>query len=109
MLFSVVTPLHFFDPHQQIFKSSVHQICEKNTKLSYWDKYELPVYNFHDEEILPNVNPNVNPISDCHADHKPLTILIKGSWGLKHPKLKLKCRTRGGGYLLGAIILFLLG
>ncbi|CAO4376593.1 unnamed protein product [Caenorhabditis nigoni] len=62
--------------------------------MSYWEQCELPIYDFYDDEIIPYVNPNVNPLSRCNASVKPLTTLINGSWGLKDKKLKLECRTR---------------
>ncbi|PIC20415.1 hypothetical protein B9Z55_025623 [Caenorhabditis nigoni] len=94
MLFSVFSPQHYSGPYQQVFENSLRQILENTTKSSYWDECELPFYDFYDDGILPYVNPNVNPISDCNADEKPLTFLIKGSWGLKNKKMKLECRTR---------------
>ncbi|PIC45015.1 hypothetical protein B9Z55_005184 [Caenorhabditis nigoni] len=62
--------------------------------MSYWEQCDLPVYDFYNDEILPYVDPNVNPISNCDPDVKPLTTLINGSWGSEDKNETLKCRTR---------------
>ncbi|CAP25766.2 Protein CBG05229 [Caenorhabditis briggsae] len=94
MLVPVLTPQHYFVAHRPVFGGSSRQITKNITKTNYWDKCELPVYDFYDEEILPYVEPNENPIPYCNPDYKPLTTPINGSWDLKYSRLKLKCRTR---------------
>ncbi|UMM16948.1 hypothetical protein L5515_013743 [Caenorhabditis briggsae] len=97
MLMFVSTVHYYYGSYHQILEVSFRQTSENSAKLNYWEQCDLPIYDFYNDEILPYVDPNVNPISNCDADLKPLTTLINGSWGLEDKNVELECRTRCHG------------
>ncbi|EGT40764.1 hypothetical protein CAEBREN_23379 [Caenorhabditis brenneri] len=59
-----------------------------------WDKCELPKYDVWDEQIIPFVNPNRDPIKDCDKSFKPFTQLKNSTWSIVNENKNLECRAR---------------
>ncbi|PIC20400.1 hypothetical protein B9Z55_025615 [Caenorhabditis nigoni] len=67
-----------------------------DTPVTYdpWDLCDLPKYDVWDEEIIPYVNPNKDPLKDCDRTFKPFTELKNSSWSVVSPNKNLECKTR---------------
>ncbi|ULT84164.1 hypothetical protein L3Y34_013064 [Caenorhabditis briggsae] len=59
-----------------------------------WDLCDLPKYDVWDEEIIPYVNPNKDPLKDCDRTFKPFTELKNSSWRVVSLNKNLECKTR---------------
>ncbi|CAL4421393.1 Sulfatase domain-containing protein [Caenorhabditis elegans] len=59
-----------------------------------WDKCVLPKYDVWDEEVMPYVNPNKNPLKNCDTSFVPFTALQNSSWKIVNTNKNLECRAR---------------
>uniref|UniRef100_A0A1I7TND2 Sulfatase domain-containing protein n=1 Tax=Caenorhabditis tropicalis TaxID=1561998 RepID=A0A1I7TND2_9PELO len=71
-----------------------YQKMVSNTSNDPWEHCELPKYDVWDEQIIPYVNPDRNPLKDCDRTFKPLTELKNSSWSIVSNNKNLECRAR---------------
>ncbi|CAA93678.3 uncharacterized protein CELE_R03G8.3 [Caenorhabditis elegans] len=94
MFSPLLSPQQYLGLYQPISGNIPSKVVMNKSEVEPWDQCELPQYDIWDDEILPYLNMEVNPISNCNKSREPLTFLNNGSWGVVNKKTKLICRAR---------------
>ncbi|EFP03628.1 hypothetical protein CRE_19251 [Caenorhabditis remanei] len=75
-------------------KENISGDTDTSNELEPWDKCVLPKYDVWDDQIIPYVNPDRNPIKDCDTSFKPFTALKNSSWSIVNKNKNLECKAR---------------
>ncbi|CAI2355960.1 unnamed protein product [Caenorhabditis sp. 36 PRJEB53466] len=76
------------------FENDSSFFTENNGDEDSWNRCALPKYDVWDDELMPYLKPDADPMQNCDRSFKPLTKFENSSWSIVKTNPSLKCKAR---------------